>query len=266
MREVVRSAFHEFSAPLEGRELTFMYLDSADPVGFVTTATGCLIDPVSMAVGHPWQHPDGRLATPAEIIACWSLVKARQDLRRHGGMVFERLAGNVLRLSPEAARNLVDKRLTWFDAELSRVFPDYANWPACAQLFALSWSWAVGVHARYPRMIAALNSGDFLTAAEECTINPQRGTIVKRNAANRILLRNAERVQSYKLDPSTLNWSSLISVSDADTQPDLSMVLGNDADPPSQPTSSASAPTVHSMPDTLDAYRSLRGEPPDDAG
>lgn len=273
MREVVRSAFHEFSGPLEGRELRHMYLDSVGinargdedgtgRKGLVTTATGCLIDPVSMATGHPWLHPDGRLASLAEIVACWSLVKARQDLRRHGGMIYDRLEGNTLRLSPDAARNLVDRRLTWFDAELSQVFPDYESWPACAQLFALSWSWAVGVHARYPRMIAALNKGDYETAAEECTITPQRGTIVKRNAANRILLRNAARVRDFKLDHDEINWKSVIGVSDAETQPDLTGWL--DADPPSQPTHAASQPTIHPVADTLDAYRALRGEPPPD--
>ncbi len=266
MREAVRSAFHEFSAPLEGKELTFMYLDSADPEGFVTTATGCLIDPVSMALGHPWQHPDGRAATQAEVVACWSLVKARQDLRKHGGMVYRGLSGNSLRLTPEAARNLVDKRLTWFDAALSKVFPDYESWPACAQLFALSWGWAVGVHAKYPRMIALLNAGDFAGASTECTINPQRGTIVTRNARNRMLLLNAARVQAYHLDPETLNWTSLIGVSDAETLPDLS-TLADDDDTPREPVNAGSQPTIHPDPSAyLRPVEWLGGdEPPDDA-
>ncbi len=251
MREVVRSAFHDFSEPLEGREVPFMYCDSADPVGYVTIATGCLIDPVSMAVGLPFVHPDGRAATHSEIVACWSLVKERQDLRKHGGMVYGGLKGNALRLTPEAARNLVDKRLTWVDAELGRKFPDWEDWPACAQLALISWAWAVGVHSRYPKMVEALHARDFMTASEECTINPQRGTIRVRNQRNIMLLRNADRVQAYKLDPDLLNWEDLIGVNEAETLPDLA-TLASDGDTPNEPT-------IHVQPHWY------RGDPPDDA-
>ena len=208
MRESVRHVFHDFSAPLEGRELRFMYLDSAEPKAFVTTATGCLIDPLSMAIGLPWMRPDGVAASKAEIACCWSLVKGRQDLKRHGGMIFDRLAGNTLRLTPEGARNIVDKRLTWFDAALASKFVGWSEWPAMAQLALLSWAWAVGANARYPRMIAALRAGDFLGAALECTVNPRRGTIVTRNTRNRILLRNAARTRDLHLDPDAIDWET----------------------------------------------------------
>lgn len=206
MRDGIRPAFHEFSAPLEGKEVPFFYLDSADPVGFVTIATGCLVDPVSTALGLPMVKRDGTRATRVEIAAAWHLVKSRQDLKKHGGMIYGSLAGNELRLARGAARELADKRLTALDAELSKLFPDFQEWCADAQLFALSWGWAVGPHSRYPRMIAALKAWDFATAANECDINPKRGTIIKRNAENRILLRNAVQVEARGLDPSVLWW------------------------------------------------------------
>ncbi len=235
MREVVRPAFHVFSADLEGKEVPFMYLDSVGlnkrgeedgtgRKGLVTIATGCLIDPLVMATGLPFVHPDGHPATMADIVACWNLVKSRQDLRRHGGGIYAGLAGNSLRLTASATRNLVDKRLAWFDAELENLFPDWADWPACAQLFGLSWAWAVGVHAKYPKMIALLRERDFAGAAWECTINPNRGTIVTRNERNRALLHNADRVQAYGLDPDLLTWDVVLGASnDEPTQPDISL-------------------------------------------
>ncbi len=234
MREVVRPAFHVFSADLEGQEIPFMYLDSVGldksgnedgtgRKGLVTIATGCLIDPVSMATGLPFVRPDGGLATMAEIVACWERVKDRQDLRKHGGMIYGGLAGNTLRLTAGATRNLVDKRLAWFDAELEALFPDWAEWPACAQLFGLSWAWAVGVHAKYPKMIALLRNRDFAGAAWECTVTPNRGTIATRNERNRALLHNADRVQAYHLDYDLLTWDVVLGVSDAETQPDITL-------------------------------------------
>jgi len=217
MRDVVRKVFHEFSAPLEGADICHMYLDSADPAGFVTIATGCLIDPLPMALGLPFVHPSGRPATRGEIAACWALVKERQDLRKHGGMIFGDLPGNTLRLTAANARNLVDKRLTWFDAELGKMFAEWSDWPAAAQLFALSWAWAVGVHSAYPRMFDALRDRDFLAASSECTINPQRGTIVTRNERNRILLRNSARIDAFHMDPDTIDWTRVIGLAEEDT-------------------------------------------------
>ncbi len=219
MRASVFAAFHGFSGDLEGADIPFMYLDSADPVGFVTIATGCLLDPVSMAISLPFVHPGGKAASKAEIVACWQLVKSRQDLRKHGGMIYGGLAGNTLRLPLDAIRSLIDRKLLWFEGDLRKVFPAWDDWNACAQMFGISWAWAVGSRARYPKMIALLNAGDFDGAADECTINPQRGTIVTRNARNRMLLRNAQRVRDLGLDPDYLNWKSLLELPNAATEP-----------------------------------------------
>jgi hypothetical protein len=58
----------------------------------------------------------------------------------------------------------------------------------------------------------------------------------ERNRMNRTLMLNAARTDNYKLDPELLNWTSLLGVSEAPTQPEIE-------DPPSS-NSSASHPTT----------------------
>lgn len=217
MRPAVLAAFHDFSRPLEGR-VPFMYLDNADPEGLVTVGVGNLIDPISEAVRLPFVHADGRRASTADIVADWQRVKARQDLKRYGGMVFRNVAR--LRLQEHAIDRLVNTKLSSFDAQLAQLFPDWDTWCCDTQLALLSWAWAVGAGAKYPRMIAHLRARDFAAAATECTINPQRGTIVTRNLHNRVLLSNAAVVESEGLDPDVLYWPRALQDERA-TEPEL---------------------------------------------
>jgi hypothetical protein len=219
VRAVVTDRFHDFSEPLEGR-VPFMYLDSAEPRAFVTVGVGNLC-PLSFALTLPFVHPDGHRASLAEISQAWIRVDARQDLKKHGGMVFGGLKGNELRLPAEAVDKMVERKLDETDRTLAGMFDAWAEWPACAQLALMSWAWAVGPHARYPRMFEALHARDFAMASTECDINPKRGTIVDRNARNRILLLNAARVVEFNLDADTLDWTHLLSVTDVETQPEL---------------------------------------------
>ncbi len=229
MRPAVIEGFHGFSVDLEGR-VPFMYLCSE---GFVTTGVGNLIEPRSVAEALPFVHAvTGRHATRAEIAAAWNTVKLHQGMRKGGGAAFESLTD--LRLRPEAIDALVSRTLGGLDKQLGTLFPCWDEWPADAQLFAVSWAWAVGAGARYPRMIAHLRAGDFLQAADEATINPQRGTIITRNARNRVLLRNAAVVAREGLDPTRLYWPADL-MSEAVTAVDL-------PNPPSRPTTLASEP------------------------
>ncbi len=200
MKQSVVDIWHTFSEPLEGR-VPFMYLDSAEPRGLVTVAVG-LLCPVSYAVTLPFVHPDGRPATRDEIAAEWARVDARQDLKRHGGMVFRNIT--TLRLTDAAVDALVMQKLMANDAELTRRWPAFQDFPADAQLALHSWAWGVGGAARYPKLDGALAEQDFDAAADEITMNPQRGTIVERNRRNRLLLRNAARVRDMHLDPEAL--------------------------------------------------------------
>lgn len=202
MRPAVKAAWHEFSTPLEGR-VHCMYLDSAEPEGFVTTAVGILIDPMHTALHLPWKRSDGTLATTAEVVAVWQRVKNMQLLKHRA---LPQRSDPTLRLTDEDIDALVERKLESNHLLLLRRFPDLDSWPADAQLAIHSWAWAVGAASPYPRMSAHLRAGDFERAATECTINPQRGTIVDRNARNRVLLTNAARVVAHGLDPDVLYW------------------------------------------------------------
>lgn len=235
MWQSVVDTFHKFSEDLEGR-CAFLYLDSAEPVGLVTIGVGNLVDPLSMALSLPLVHPeDGRPATQAEITAAWLNVKGRQDLKRHGGGVFRHVT--TIRLTQEGLDRLVMSKLASVDAQLAEMYPDWESWPSDAQLFRISHAWACGAHAKYPKMHAALLARDFDTAALECTINPQRGTIIERNRRNRTLLRNATRVDRMHLDPSVLMWPMDMYAEEQDdevTKPEF--------------PSSASQPTIYAVP------------------
>lgn len=198
-----------------------------------------------MALRLPFVRTDGSRATRTEIADAWRAVKAREDLKRRGGLAFRDVSS--LRLPPADINALVDGKLAQVDGQLARLFPRWADWPADAQLALFSWAWAVGAAAKYPRMIAFLRGGDFALAATECTINPQRGTIIERNRRNRILLQNAQRVVDDGLDPAELHWPAVLTREPA-TEPVLE-------DPPSSapPTTQiVDFPIVHPWPPTRD--------------
>lgn len=240
MRPAVHAVWHPWSEPLEGR-VPFMYLDTHEPRGLVTVGVGNLL-PMSEAVRYPFVHPDGRRATAAEIAAAWRAVDARQDLKNHGGMVFRNVT--TLRLTSESIDRIVEAKLRSVDAQLAKLFPAWDEWPADAQLALLSWAWAAGAAAKYPKMIAFLRAREFALAATECTLNPQRGTIIERNRRNRILLGNAQRVVADGLDPSILYYPKVLTEEPA-TEPELD-------DPESdEPTRILDFPIVHPMPDTV---------------
>lgn len=200
IRPAVRAAFVAFNEPFEGR-CRFMYCDRR---GLVTTGMGNLIDPVASALHLPWQRPDGTSATLNEIQDAWIAVKDRQDLRMRGGGVYAKLT--TLRLTDAAVDALIFQRLDQMGATLQAEHPCFADLPADAQLAILSMSWAMGPAFRFPHFWALVESGDFAGAAKECTINPNIGTIVHRNEANRRLLLNAATVRAQAIDPSVLQY------------------------------------------------------------
>lgn len=264
MRLVVRENWLAFTEPLEGGpSAPVIYQDIR---GKVTGPYGILCDTPSEVAALPMDHPDGRPATPAEKVAAYHAVKNSPDAARLGWRFAAKLS--PLRFSLASMHAMALAKFDVNDRILSaRLRGHWEDLPANAQMALHSLAWACGANAHFPRLFDAVRAGDYELAAGEIHMNERtpeglyNGGLVPRNRANKILMRNAGRVRDFHLDVDSLNWSSLLSVSDADTQPDLSTVL--DSDPPSQPNA-ASQPTVHPMPDTLDAYRSMRGEPPDD--
>lgn len=205
MRPAVLPGFMKLTAAFEGGQQTnHMYLDV---LGLVTTAFGVLIDPVSAALACPWVRPDGSPATPAEITAAWSRVKAQQNMKLRGGMAFRPLTN--LRLTEEGVQQVVGRKLQGAESAMRRRFPVWDDLAADAQLFALSMCWAIGPAwpSKFPRCAEAFERGDFLAAAEEAHISTEGNPGIKpRNAANRVLLHNASVVASGKLLPDRLWW------------------------------------------------------------
>lgn len=206
MKAAVRAAFVPFSAPLEG-VVPFMYLDVK---GLVTSAIGNLIEPIGDALALPFRRPDGTLANHAEIAAEWERVKARQDLRLRGGMIFKSVT--TLRLDNDGIVQVVNTTLDRMDRQLARRFRSYEDWPADAQLATLSMAWACGPAFHFPLLEAALLDQDFVRASNECTISTVGNPGVKpRNERNRLLYRNAATVVASGmlgpgLDRETLYW------------------------------------------------------------
>lgn len=215
MRPSVRQAFVAFTAPIEG-VLSFMYLDVR---GLVTTAIGNLIDPVTYALTLPWRRSNNEPATQDEIREEWAAVKARQDLKLHGGRAFEGLTN--LRLDAQGIDEVVFSKLDMNDGILRGRFTKLETWPADAQLALHSMAWACGPWFNWPLLQRALERQDFQIAALECTIDEHHNPGVHpRNVANRVLFRNAARVKERGLDPDVLYWpKDLTCDPNADTLP-----------------------------------------------
>ncbi len=239
MTPAFSAAFVAMTRSFEG-DTNFMYLDV---LGYVTTGFGNMIDTPRAALALPWKRPGGELATRDEVVSAWSVVRNRQDMRKAGGGHFASLT--TLRLDADGVATLVARTIASNDVSLHRRYRDFADWPACARMACHGLAWACGTGYRFPAMDTALVAGDFLTAAEEIELtkasNPGND-LRKRNEAHRILMRNADHVRAFHLDPELVDWThDLAIVSAAETEPDL-------PNPPSEPT-------IHVMPDMLDAWR-----------
>lgn len=198
MRAAVLAAFPAFTTQFEGR-LAYMYLDA---LGLVTTGVGNLIDPLPLAMSLPWLNADGSKATSEQIEACWNAVKARTDLDQKGGAIYSTVPENTLRLTSQAIDQLVKDKLTANEAELKPAFPNWENFPADGQMGILSMAWAMGAGfaASWPHFVAAVNGGDWATAATQSQMAPSPG-IAPRNAADLQLFTNAAGAGS---NPGTL--------------------------------------------------------------
>lgn len=210
MKQSVRAAFFGFTTPLEGA-VPFMYLDV---LGLVTTAIGVLCDTKAEVRAMPWLRADGKPASVAEIDADWDRVKARQDLKRRGGMIYKDIA--QLRLSPAGLEQVVLRKLAGMEKELIKRFGDaWERFPADAQLGVLSMSWACGPWFKFAALERSLRAFDFAGAAMNCHINTNgpdgiAGTlddnrgVIPRNVANKALFRNANVVFRNALDAENL--------------------------------------------------------------
>jgi len=203
--ESVRDVWLAYSEPLESR-VSWMYLDV---FGYVTTGVGNLIDTVEQAQRLPWTL-DGTVATPAEIGYEWHRVKAKAP-----GQIAANYRGR-LRLSDTAIDAMVWRQFDLNVRMLVGRFPDFAAWPADAQLGIMSLAWAVGAGlTEWPKFCAACTGRDWRTAATESVINSTRNKgVIPRNNAQRRLFDNAAAVESaiVPLDPTVVWWPMSIGV------------------------------------------------------
>jgi len=207
MWDSVRDNFYEFTKPMEG-ELLWMYQDT---LGKVTIALGYLIDTEAAALAVPGdgapftREQDGGVASPGEISAEWQRVKADTQ---HTGRAQEYRNLTDLRIDSAGCAALTARRLAAFSASLAQTaeFAGMDGWPADAQLSLLSMAWAMGpAFARggaWPVFRGACSGFDWLAAAANC--NMSNSWLIKRNAVNRGLFRNAAYSVAQAADPSTL--------------------------------------------------------------
>jgi len=182
MRAAIYPAFVPWTKAFEGY-CTHMYLDVR---GLVTIGYGNLVDPISLTAGLDFRRPSGLQCTPSEVSAAWLTVKNRQDLRKAGGGAYAQIT--TIRATETSITKLCNTKLDEIERVLKGVFPDWDNWPADAQLGALSIAWAAGPHTfatGWPKFTAAANAGNWVLASLNCHMadfaNPG---LRPRNAAN----------------------------------------------------------------------------------
>jgi hypothetical protein len=207
----------------------------ADTLNLVTTGVGNLIDngpnnnpggnspsivrarlnnvisPAAMApaLALPWRfRGDGwtpknpvarQLASQQDIIQAWALVKGQNqvvpDFSQLGGGKYAPLTN--LTLDNDAMDSLYQRTFNSFAATLQKRYPSFSEWPADAQMAAMSMAWAMGPSFNFPAFTVAVNAGDFAKAAVESYFKGGGGTPSARTGRNKdnfLMFNNADVV------------------------------------------------------------------------
>ncbi len=208
MKPAALATFKSMTGDLEGKNHDAD--GTLDPL--VTTGTGNLIDPLSIALVLPWRRPDGSLASQEEIAADWHAIKARPDLAAGGGNTQAQKDVTTLRLDQDGLDDLFNQRLAQNEDQIRRLAPQYDNWPAAAQVGINSMTWAMGAGnvATFHRFLAAVNQllPDFDTAAAESKISNATG---ERNGDDFNLFSEAAEILRQNLDPDVVFWPNSVS-------------------------------------------------------
>jgi len=143
-----------------------MYLDT---VGKVTVGAGLMLPTTQSATALPFQF-DGRPADVQEIVV---------DFRRVSSMVKGKAAGfyrspmSVL-LTPAEIDAQLRAAVTHLDHDLRKWIPTWDALPASAKLALLDMAYNLGMTGLlqdYPKLLHAIVTGDWKTAAAECHRN-----------------------------------------------------------------------------------------------
>lgn len=208
------SQWIEYTDPLEGT-VPYLY---ADRLGLATIWRGNLVDSADAVAALPLRKLDGTLAIDAEKREAFHAVKGSREAAVRGHLYARQLGGNALRLRPEDGEKLELAKLAEHERILTERFHGFAEMPACLQLCLHSMAWAMGAHfwRKFPRFCAHVDAGNFAEykhdrdgklevtggAAAESDIVPAHGTVIERNARQRMLLVNATK----KGSPDRLEW------------------------------------------------------------
>ncbi len=181
MRPIVSATFPSWSAKFEG-STDWLY---CDVLGLVTIGIGLLVDPEPCLSGLTFAHPDGSAASDEDVHEAWRMVKARQDLRLHGGGAYAPVTR--IRATKGSLDAMLVAKLSQMERGASKAFPEWDQWPAKAQLAAASMMWAAGpgIFAKFPHFSACARAQDWAGCAANCHIeDSQNPGLRPRNAAN----------------------------------------------------------------------------------
>ncbi len=263
MRVVVAASWLDFTEPIEGG-VQCLYNDVR---GLTTIAYGNLVNTPGEAAALQLVHRDGTFATAAEKIAAWHAVHDDPSSAAGGWRYAAKLT--PLRLTRDGMNSLALVKLYDNDRTLLSRLPDWESYPACAQMAFHSLAWACGAKAQFPRLFSDAVRRDWEACAVEIHMNEwtpegiHNKGLIPRNVANKVLLRNAHRVDAFHLDPDLLDWTHDLTVADIDTEPELAnpdsgeipQIITEMIEPENAASRPTTGPTIHPLPDTLDPWR-----------
>ncbi len=232
MHPAVIAAWHKFSEPLEGR-VSHMYFDVKD---LITVGVGKLISTPEMAIAVKGWVIDGRPATDRDVRDAWLSLRGEEDRRLRTGerplkaLHYKYAAPYTrVRLPDTAIDALVLAKLEDFTAHMQKnYFPDFAAWPADAQLAASSMAWACGpgFPATFKNFARFAKVQDWLGCKACCAIKTDGNPgVIPRNKANVLCFENAAEVAANGWPVDELHWPGraegtvLFDPAEADTDP-----------------------------------------------
>jgi GH24 family phage-related lysozyme (muramidase) len=133
--------------------------------GAVTAGVGHVLPTAGDATALPWEL-SGRPASAAEIAADFGKVSASPI--GLPAVSYEPLTG--CRLPQVYLVDLADADITRFEGYLQKEFPQWSSFPEPAQegLFDMAFNLGIGGLQKFPRFLAAVQAGDWGSAANEC--------------------------------------------------------------------------------------------------
>ena len=174
----------------------WMYLDT---VGKVTVGVGLMLVNEIAAHALPFLSGD-KAATTEEIAREFLRVSAMQK----GKLAKFYATSRALRLPPEAIDEKLRSALLGFEGYLRSYLHGYDDFPDAAKLALLDMVYNLGpghLFAEYPRLIAAVERGDWKSAA---ALSARRGPSATRNTWTRQQFLNAGELIELKAEAEEL--------------------------------------------------------------